>query len=189
MDDIATGRPTDYTSRHLFLYYAINDTQNTIRFLDTKAAFCVTLLTAMMAAAFQFATPSHALSPTHRVAFGLFLVFTLACLSMCLRVIFPTIHLHIAEGGPAQPSFFPVPRARHHWILDTLRSRMPTGLQLSHDRYLQSMVSADDAALLRSLSEEMITISLIRQVKSDRLHVAILALSVALIAFFIQLAV
>lgn len=48
-----------YTSRLEFLFKVVEDTQNTIRFLDTKAAFCVTLLTAMMAAAFQFSSAHH----------------------------------------------------------------------------------------------------------------------------------
>ena len=44
-------RQMEYGSRLEFLYKAVEDTQNTIRFLDTKAAFCVTLLSGMAAVA------------------------------------------------------------------------------------------------------------------------------------------
>lgn len=41
-----------FSGRLEFLCRAVNDSQETIRFLDAKAGFCVTLLTAMMVAAF-----------------------------------------------------------------------------------------------------------------------------------------
>src|SRR6202030_2726097 len=43
----------EYSSRLEFLYKIVEDTQNTIRFIDTKAAFCLTLLSAMAAGALQ----------------------------------------------------------------------------------------------------------------------------------------
>ena len=101
-----------YTSRLEFLFKVVEDTQNTIRFLDTKAAFCVTLLTAMMAAAFQFSSSHHRFPHAHLVFLGIFAVLTLVCLSICVRVIFPTVHLQgtFSGTGPTGPPFFLVPK-------------------------------------------------------------------------------
>jgi hypothetical protein len=49
----AIARQMEYNSRLEFLYRAVKDTQNTIRFIDTKAAFCVMLLSGMAAAVLQ----------------------------------------------------------------------------------------------------------------------------------------
>ncbi len=181
----------DYTSRLLFLSNVVADVQNTIRFLDTKAAFCVTLLTAMMAAAFQFSEPHQRYPHAHLVLLGIFGVVTLGCLSVCLRVIFPTVHVQgsFALTQFAEPPFFLVPSRHRPRLRDTLGNRLPQGLETSHATYTASMLSATDADLVRSMCDEVVTISFLRQVKSERLHLAIQILSLSVIAFFVQLAI
>jgi hypothetical protein len=63
--------------------------------------------------------------------------------------------------------------------------RYPLGI--SHDEYTNSVLSSDDADLVRSMCDEAIIVSAIRQLKSDRLHAAILSLFVAIALFFVQL--
>jgi hypothetical protein len=181
----------DYTSRLLFLYYLVTDVQGTIRFLDTKAAFCVTLLTAMMAAAFQLSISHPRFPHVHTFLLAAFGVLTLVCASICVRVIFPTIHHQgsFSIGDPAFPSFFIVPKwkRRHFW--DTLGNRLPEGMEATHATYVASMMGASDADLVQSMCDEVVTVSALRQVKSDRLHLAIRILSLAVLAFFLQLAI
>jgi hypothetical protein len=179
-----------YTSRLEFLFKVVEDTQNTIRFLDTKAAFCVTLLTAMMAAAFQFSTGHPRFPHTHAVLLGIFVALALVCVSICVRVIFPTVHHQgtFSVAGPAEPAFFLVPKGQRHRLRDTLGNQPPQGLEKTHANYLASMMAAGDADLVRSMCDEVVTISFLRQVKSDRLHLAIQLLSVTVLAFFLQLA-
>jgi hypothetical protein len=181
----------DFTSKLWFLYNVITDVQGTIRFLDTKAAFCVTLLTAMTAAAFQFSSPVHHFPQAHLVFLGVFGVLALVCLSICVRVIFPTVHLQgsFSAAGVTEPPFFLVPKRKRHSFRDTLGNRPPQGLEATHATYLADMMAASDADLVRSLCDEAVTISFLRQVKSDRLHLAIQVLSVTVVAFFLQLAI
>jgi hypothetical protein len=183
---------SDFTSRLLFLYNVVADVQGTIRFLDTKAAFCVTLLTAMMAAAFQLSSPHPRFPNAHLVLLVIFGILTLVCASICVRVIFPTIHhqgsFSVAVNS-ADPAFFLVPKWKRRHIWDTLGNRAPEGMEAAHAMYTASVMAAADADLVQSMCDEVVTISSLRQVKSDRLHLAIQLLSLTVLAFFLQLAI
>lgn len=171
-----------------FLHHLISDTQENIRFLDTKAGFCVTLLTAMMAAGFSSLGPAHQRTPLHITLQGAFALVTLLTLIICIRVIFPTIHLQgtFSAKGPASPVFFlPHNPKRNQWrsIFDS--STNPLGI--THDEFSASVLAASDADLIQSLCDDVIIVSAIRQVKSDRLHAAIIGLSLTIVLFFLQL--
>jgi hypothetical protein len=191
LHSLAMDEQSDYTNKLWFLYNVVTDAQGTIRFLDTKAAFCVTLLTAMTAAAFQFSRSLLRFPQAHLVFLGIFGVLALTCLSICVRVIFPTVHLQgsFSVTTASEPPFFLVPKRQRHSLRDTLGDMPPEGLESTHATFLASMMAADDADLVRSLCDEVVTISFLRQVKSDRLHLAIQVLSVTVVAFFLQLAI
>jgi len=76
-----------FDTRLNFLYHVVEDTQNTIRFLDTKAAFCVTLLSGMTAVALQHPQSSRGA----HVLLGFFLAVVVVAVLVNLRVIFPVI--------------------------------------------------------------------------------------------------
>lgn len=182
---------SDFTSRLFFLYNVVTDTQGTIRFLDTKAAFCVTLLTAMMAAAFQLSLSHHRFPRLHLVLLSVFAGLTLLCLSICVRVIFPTVHHQgtFSVSGATGPAFFLVPRQRHrHWP-GILGNKAPDGVGITHAGYIAEVLSATDSDLVHSMCDEVVTISFLRQVKSDRLHIGIQVLAATVLAFFVQLAI
>jgi hypothetical protein len=183
-------RPREHESRLQFLYNVVRDTQETIRFLDTKAGFCVTLLTAMMAV--TFGPLSHGLhgGRAHHTLLAVFAAATVFTLAMCLRVIFPTIHPQgqFSASGPAAPAFF-LPHTKNRSVV---RAVWPSGtnpLAVTHDAYTADVLKADDADLVRSLCDEVIVVSAIRQLKADRLHVAIVSLFVVVALFFLQLVV
>jgi hypothetical protein len=182
---------SDYTNKLWFLYNVVVDAQGTIRFLDTKAAFCVTLLTAMAAAAFQFSSSAHRFPQAHLVFLGIFALLALACLLICVRVIFPTVHLQgsFSATGASEPPFFLVPKTQRHRLRDTLGNQPPEGLETTHATYMANMLAASDSALVRSMCDEVVTISFLRQVKSDRLHLGVQVLSLTVLAFFFQLAI
>jgi len=171
-----------------FLHHLISDTQETIRFIDTKAGFCVTLLTAMMAAGFSSLGGPHHSGTLHVWLQGVFALTTLMTLIICIRVIFPTVHLQgtFSANGPASPVFFlPHDSKRSRWkaILDNRTN--PLGI--THDNFSTSVLSASDTDLVQSLCDDVIIVSAIRTLKSDRLHVAIYGLSVTIALFFLQL--
>lgn len=186
---VETTDPFKYSTRLEFLYRIITDSQETIRFLDTKAAFCVTLLTAMMAAAFGPLAQVHRINPLHSVVLGLFAASTLLTLALCLKVIFPTVHLQgtFSAGGPASPAFFLPHKHSRFRILRNVWNANQFPLGVPHDEYQNSVVNAQDIDLVHSLCDEVITVSVLRQVKSDRLRAAILGLMAAIFFFFLQL--
>jgi hypothetical protein len=179
-----TDRPSllarpDLSTRLEFLYKIVEDTQSTIRFIDTKAVFCVTLLLGMVAAALQI--PHTSAHLPDRVLFSGFMIVVAAALLICLRVIFPTIKAHDLKLESRGPHFFIGQNHRHQWILHTLRNRVDNVLNESLDSYLTKVAAASDFDLLSSMCDEVLMISLVRQVKSDRLHAAMLSVAGALL--------
>jgi hypothetical protein len=183
-------RMEEHESRLEFLYSVVRDTQDTIRFLDTKAGFCVTLLTAMMAAAFGPLSHPTNYRYLHGAGISAFTLTTLFALMMCLRVIFPTIHLQgtFSESGAAKPAFFLPPKEGRSKI-QALWGGSASPLGITHDNYTADVLKANDTELVRSMCDEVIIVSAIRQLKSDRLHTAIVTLFVAMALFFVQLVV
>jgi hypothetical protein len=181
--------PFEYSTRLEFLYRIVVDSQETIRFLDTKAAFCVTLLTAMMAAAFGPLAQTHRFHQAHVIALGVFAFTTLLTLALCLKVIFPTVHLQgtFSATGPASPTFFLPHKPDPHRVFKSVWYVGSYPLNVPHDEYLRSVVNARDIELVHSMCDEVITVSTLRQVKSDRLRAAILGLTCTVVFFFVQL--
>lgn len=180
----------EYSSRLEFLYKIVEDTQNTIRFIDTKAAFCVTLLSGMAAVVLQNGHGGRANDHAHPVLFIAFMLADIVTLLVCLRVIFPTIKSHSATpaGAPVAcgPKFFIGHNKRHHWLLHTLRNTVEAdALSESHASYVGALSGASDVNLLSSMCDEVLMISLIRQIKSDRLHAAMFSLVGTVLLFCI----
>jgi hypothetical protein len=173
---------TDWTNRLFFLHHVIDDTQNTIRFLDTKAGFCVTLLSGMAALSAQ---RSRSLTPLQGSLRSLFLASVVVALLCCLRVIFPTITpATTKERGAAHgPKFFIGHNQAHRWLLHTLVNPREGVLSETVPSYQAELQAAVDESLAASLCEEAVMIAHIRQVKSDRLHAAMFCLVAAVLAF------
>ena len=163
------------SNRLYFLYKVIEDTQATIRFLDTKAAFCVTLVSGMAAVALQ--KPLHG-QPTlgDKIIISIFLAVVILTLLVCLRVIFPTIKPSGSHGKPADPKFYIGHNKAHHWIKHTVYNSVGPVLSENHETYMRALAAADDSHLECSLADTVLMTALIRQVKSDRLHAALFCL-------------
>ena len=173
-----------FSSRLEFLYKAVDDTQNTIRFIDTKAAFCVTLLSAMVVGVLQ-SVPVHP-SQLHRISFFVFLACVGLCLLVCLRVIFPVIKPHSApspDHARVLPKYFIHQQKGHHWIRHTVSDSVDDVLADDHASYTAALSAATDADLLIAMCDELLMVSLIRQIKSDRMHAAIFSLILAIAGF------
>jgi hypothetical protein len=170
----------DLHTRIEFLYKIIEDTQDTVRFLDTKAAFCVTLLSGMAAVALEH----HGQHPNlHNVLFALFMAVEVCSIMVCLRVIFPTVKPHINNAAPAKPRFYVGHNKAHHWILHTVANPADNILAESKTSYLRSLEHATDHHLLSSLCDTVLTLAFIRQIKSDRIHAAMFCLVGSVLLF------
>lgn len=180
LTDLPYHQPHDLSSRLEFLLRIIEDTQATVRFLDTKAAFCVTLLSGMAAVALQH----HGEHPfIHYILFAVFMAAEVGSILVCLRVIFPTIRPHISDTPPAKPRFYVGHNKAHHWVLHTIANPSDNILSESKATYLHSLERATDEHLLSSLCETVLTLAYIRQIKSDRLHAAMFCLIVSVFVF------
>ena len=187
-EQVAQVEPAAILLRLEFLFKVVDDTQNTIRFLDTKAAFCVTLLSGMTALALQ-RPPAHSMAG--KILFRVFLGAAATALLVCLRVIFPTVKpsgklfskAKRAPGEPMPPRFYIGHNKAHRWLLHTFSSRIGDVLNETHDSYLRELAGATDDALLSSMCDEVLMVALIRQVKSDRLHAAMFCVVATVLAF------
>lgn len=173
-------QPEELENRLHFLFQIIEDTQETVRFLDTKAAFCVTLLSGMAAIAIQHHGERQAL---HFILFAVFMSAEVCSILVCLRVIFPTIRPNISDSPPAKPRFYVGHNKAHHWVLHTISNPSDNILSESKASYVKSMEHATDEHLLSSLCETVLTLAYIRQIKSDRLHAAMFCLIASVFAF------
>jgi hypothetical protein len=171
----------ELSSRLEFLYKAVEDTQNTIRFIDTKAAFCVTLLSGMAAGALQGTRTFH--FAAHEFLFLAFFAAIGLSLFICLRVIFPVIKPHSAKSSRELPKFFIHQHKSHHWIRHTFSNSVDDVLCDDHDSYTKTLAKASDMDLVTAMCDELLMVSLIRQIKSDRLHTAMFSLVLAVALF------
>ena len=170
----------DLNSRIEFLLRIIEDTQDTVRFLDTKAGFCVTLISGMAAVTLQHQGNRPMI---HEVLFTLFMAVEVCSILVCLRVIFPTVRPHIDSKAPAKPAFYVGHNKAHHWILHTVANPKENILSESKATYLKAVETATDHNLLSSLCDTVLTLAYIRQIKSDRIHAAMFCLIASVLLF------
>lgn len=176
----------EFVSRLDFLKEAVKDTQETIRFLDTKAAFSVTLLSAMVAGVLE---PSHTHvehSHAHEWLLVLFIAVVGLSLVANLRVIFPVIKPPMApprHGARPLPKFFIPPHRSHHWIRHTFSSNMPHVLAEDYTSYSSTFEAATDPDLLHAMCDEVLMVSHIRQIKADRLRLSMYLLATGIVVF------
>jgi hypothetical protein len=173
-----------YDSRLRFLYMAVEDTQNTIRFLDTKAGFCVTLISATGAVLLQhYHAPN---TPLETVLLSVFIASIALALLACMRVIFPVIKPHSDHSQHTSrmiPKFFVSQHPSHHWLRHTFSNSVDNVLCEDRAAYTATMEGASDEDLLIAMCDELIVISLIRQIKSDRLHTVMYTLAAEIALF------
>jgi hypothetical protein len=168
----------DVKSRLEFLYRATDDTQETIRFIDTKAAFCVTLVSGMVAVTFQTTLDRHHYW-FRPYLLGLFLAIVVLAIIVCLRVIFPVVKPPSppAHHSPRKlPKFYIFQAKGHHWLRHTFSNDVKDVLIDDHETLTAVMTHARDSDLVIAMCDELLMVSLIRQIKQDRLRTAMYAL-------------
>jgi hypothetical protein len=107
-------------------------------------------------------------------------------LLVCLRVIFPVIKPHSDHSLHTErtiPKFFISHHRSHHWLRHTLSSSVADVLCENRGSYTAALTCAKDQDLLIAMCDEVVMISLIRQIKSDRLHAAMYSLAGTIAVF------
>ena len=180
-----------------FLYRALDDNQNVIRFLDAKAAFAVALLSAMagkvlsnLGAYFPWGE-----QPFLRQLLVLGFGFLAAIAAhLVAKTVFPTTNparnTRLLQNIP--PQFFLWELSPRSWRRILLNDPRFARLAQEHGAYLDAVSAADSTVLLRVVSAEVLKVSYIRQIKMDRLKAlgyVLLACAVLFVALMITEAV
>src|SRR6185437_6763962 len=164
----------DTSQKLTFLYKILDDNQATIRFLDTKAAFGIAVLGAVVGRTLQ---PDQLAALGGHGAFMLVLSITLAVVIFIssvlgFMVIFPTVN-------PAENVSFPDNLAPRFFISTLSPSRFwrlfssdrkYVRLKTTHAEYCEALRGSTVEELESIVAAEVLKLSFIRQLKTDRLR-------------------
>lgn len=170
-----------------FLYKAIEDTQNTIRFIDAKAAFAAAIIGYVadkLVNNLHHYLPWNAQPTWRELLFAVSAFFTFIAATLIFKILFPTVnpveHVHAPKN--LTPEFFVTPL--HPKSLLALWSGHKTfsKLRRSHRDYMHSLRQPSES-LEETLAGELLKTSYIREIKMLRLAGLGCAMLIALILF------
>jgi uncharacterized protein YpmS len=174
-----------------FLTEAISDAQEIIRFIETKTGIVVTITGAYLVVIFTDTENIIKYISYYNCWFFLFLtlfIFNLiACLIVIVRIIKPSSdpNKNIELGGVSKPSlqFYIAPNnySRLHQFRNTNNHKLET----SFSKYKVELQSAGLTEILDSLTMELLKVSFIRNIKSDRFKFLIWLMISTTACFFI----
>jgi|WetSurMetagenome_2_1015567.scaffolds.fasta_scaffold193351_2 hypothetical protein len=177
-----------------FLYQSISDTQDIIKFLETKTAFA-TSITGLIIVTFcsTFETVLKHLNDLNFLFWLLFIIVGLLII-ICIWIAVisiksvsdPKTNIKIKDEDLSELEFFlskneykkqknafPFYNSKHF------------KLTKSYDSYLKTLSESDDEELIRVLSFELLKVSFIRNLKNDRFKVLIWLLLTTSVVFCI----
>lgn len=166
-----------------FLLAGIADTQEIIRFTDTKAALAVVVLGGMMAVIFSKLSIICDSYCQYELYLKILLWVVLGALSIVVfyitRVVMP---IHKVYGSKnIKPRFYIVTNKNWRYFLCPSAIKIPTSIK----KHQEDIKKATESDINNSLICELYTVSYIRDVKSLRLHNLLVALSVSALFFII----
>lgn len=174
-----------------FLYKSLDDAQNTIRSLDSKTGIGIVVLGAMIGAAITREEIA-AIRASGLVSILIALIFAALCALSAVfafRTVFPTINpaANISLPKGLEPPFFIHElRPRRFWRLFSSNPQHAK-LALTHESYIASLRAATADTIEAVMAAEVLKVSFIRQMKTDRLAAFAKALTVTVIAFVVLL--
>lgn len=176
-----------------FLYSAISDAQELIRFIDTKTSFVVTILAAYLVTFFTVIDRIIEYHSFYSEGFWLFfisfLVLLTCCISVTARIIRPTNNPreNINLGGSSEPTlkFFLSPNEYSEDEFYPLSNSASFKLRENFELYVRLLSEASDEIILNTLTYELFKVSYIRNIKNDRFTVLLGLLVATTISFFI----
>lgn len=179
---------TSYKSN--FLYKIIDDNQSTIRFTDSKAAFGIAVLSAMLGKVLAQYPSLRPLShqPLEVIVFlGLFSLFGLIAATLAFRVLFPTInpYKNVQVPPTLSPRFFITELSDKSLLRLFSSSDRYATLSETHAQYKSAVLDASAEDLISVLCSEALKLSFIRQLKTDRLIWLAGSLTAAVITFLL----
>lgn len=178
-----------------YLYNAISDVQDLIKFTESKAAFVIGILTAYVA--IIFLTMENVIKYysnwTCLLLFNyyLFVFLVFLCIWLIARIIIPikkpTESIKISKDDIPEMEFYLAPNYYSTFLFPFFNSKKHK-LEIDFKSYYHKVLEIDDETIVKVLTLELFKISYIRNIKSDRLKVLIyflLVTSSLLIIFYI----
>ncbi len=161
-----------------YLYSAISDAQELIRFIDNKTAFAITIL------GVYFVTFFSSIDKIIKYSFGYsfwfwfllssFILLLLLCIVVTVKIIKPTINPidNIVFGNKSQPlvKFFLMPNDYPKASLYSFTNSTKFKLRENFESYTQNLISISDMEIIDSLTLELFKVSFIRNIKNDRFN-------------------
>ena len=163
----------DRTYALTFLYKIIDDNQATIRFLDTKAAFGIAILGAVVGKVLDkdqlVACESHGLIVMVISVIFAMLVVTSAILGY--KTVFPTINpaQNVSFPDNLEPKFFISELSRRSVLRLFSSGKKFAMLKATHADYCAAVKEATAEKIESIAAAEVLKLSFIRQIKMDRL--------------------
>jgi hypothetical protein len=192
-DQLGGGIPpgdNDLDQKLQFLYKAHEDSQNLIRFLDAKAAFAIAILAAMTNKVLSSLGDYFPWGPQPYWRQFIILGFGFSALlaTFLLGVIlFPITNpaLNTRLVPDSGPIFFLTQLSPKRLL--RYFSRSPRFSRLAQDQaeYLGQITAANGAILLRIISGEVLKVSYIRQIKTERFRAMTIMLTACAVFFLV----
>ena len=175
-----------------FLSIAISDTQELIRFIDTKTAIVITILGSYLVCFFVSMDKIVQYSEYYSFGFWFFLtIFSLlliACILITTRIIKPTNNpidnIDISLEAKPNLKFYLAPNKQTWSFIFHNSSKFK--LQENFDAYYQLINNCDENEVTKSLTFELFKISFIRNIKNERFNWLLKFLIITTIVFLID---
>lgn len=176
-----------------FLKTSISDTQELIRFTDSKTAIVITILGAYVVAFFTSIEKIIKYSYDYSLWFWLFLILFVALLVICVlvttRIIKPTNNplKNIKLGSEQLPSlkFYLALNEYSKNEIFYLKNSDEFKLSESFETYIGQIKTTTDEDIIKSLTLELFKVSYIRNIKNDRFNILLKLLLLTTITFAI----
>lgn len=176
-----------------FLYNAISDAQELIRFTDTKTAVAITVIAAYVISIFSSIEKIVKFSSFYSIWFWLSLsfcfIFLLLCIIVITRIIKPTNNpvdnINFGEQTVPTLKFFLYPNDYSSGKCYPFSNSKKFKLAEKIDDYLKTLTESSDTSIINSLSLELFKVSYIRNIKNDRFNTLLWLILGLTIAFFL----
>ena len=176
-----------------FLFKIIEDNQSTIRSIDTKAGFAIAVLGAMIGKALDSGRLSAALTSGRSLQIVLALSFSLLAVysaALAFKTVLPMINPaeNVSIPSGLRPPFFINQFKIERYLHLFLSSKQYASLEETHASYSSAVSKASAADIESVLAAEVLKLSFIRQMKTDRLTALAVALVITVITFIVLIA-
>ena len=184
---------SDNTEKKIeFLYFAISDAQELIRFIDTKTAVAITIIGSIAVGLFTSLETTLAYfsyySYWFHFTFLLLIVLLTICIWITTRIIKPTnnpkVNLQFDLKKTPSLNFF-IPENKYQFGFPFYNSDKHK-LSEKLDNYIFSVNSLQNSEIIEILSIELFKVSFIRNIKNDRFKHLVTFLILTTLMFFIE---